>query len=65
VRIEGAKVLTPDLQAERILAAVKEAGLHGRRRRSVRYGVLQLTFQEIAAATEAARIASPTLDAAA
>lgn len=64
VRIEGARVLISDLDdqgAERILEAVKEAGLHGKRWRSGRYGVLRLTFAEIEAAAKAAQIASRTL----
>lgn len=68
VKIEGARVLISNLDdqgAERILAAVKEAGLHGSRWRSGRYGALRLTFAEIEAAAKAAQIASRTLGAAA
>lgn len=67
VKIEGVSVLIDSLddrRAERVLEAVKEKQGSGRFHtwRSGRYGKLRLTFQEMAAATEAARIASHTID---
>lgn len=65
VKLEGARVLISDLDdpgAERIVAAVKDAGLHGRLWRNGRYGALRLTFQEIEDAAKAAQIASASIN---